>query len=79
MSLKRGKTQVNVKKELERLSMKLRKTGSLSERDIRKAIEASYGTGRQGTTGDNNDYEEVIVKSSDGIFSFVIMTDSSLL
>lgn len=79
MSLARGKRQVNVQKELDKLSLKLRKTGQLSERDIRAAISSSYGVGRELASTGDNDYEEVIVKSTDGIFSFVIMTDSNLL
>jgi len=86
MTLIREKEQINVQKELQRLALKLRKTGSLSDRDIRAIIPSSYGVGRQTATESNEEpesasieYEAVIVDSTDGVFSFEIMTDKSLL
>lgn len=83
MSLARGKAQINVQKEFEKLSLKLRKTGELSDRDVRPGIDSSYGVGRQQATsesdGSTGDYEAVTVDSTDGLFSFEIMTDSSLI
>jgi len=82
MTLIREKEQINVQKELQRLALKLRKTGSLGDRDIRAVIPSSYGVGRQIATEQNlassePNYEAVTVDSTDGLFSFEIMTDSN--
>jgi len=83
MALARERHQINVQKEFQKLSLKLRKTGELSDRDIRAPIPSSYGVGRTpaNTGGGDSDieYEAVTVDSTDGLFSFEIMTDSSLL
>lgn len=85
MELVRGKSQINVQKEFEKLSLKLRKTSELTARDTRAPIPASYGVGRKQAATSNDevqtvvDYEPVIVESTDGIFSFEIMTDKALI
>jgi len=83
MEIARGKSQVNVQQDLDKLSLKLRKTGSLPDRDLRPSIQSSYGVGRQQATtaGESDDvgYEAAVVDSTDGLFSFEILTISELI
>lgn len=81
MTLKRGKATTDIRKDLDKLSLKSRKTSSLSSRDQRKSITSSYGTGRSvessGAT-ESTEYELVTVESTDGLFAFEIMTVKDL-
>jgi hypothetical protein len=79
------RTQRDVRRDIDRLSLAGRKQNALTEPPTRRPLNGSLGVGRDSaSTSDNQsasgiDYEAKTVTSTDGIFVFEIMVDSSLL
>lgn len=75
-----GRRQTNVRRDLEKLDLSGRRNNQLEDFPLRKAIPGSLNAGRN-TPGGGSDieYVEAEVQSTDGIFVFEILVDSTLL
>lgn len=78
-----GRRQVDVRESLSKLDLAGRKQSALETPPTRSPLPGALGVGRDSvsTSGNVNgiDYEATTVTSTDGIFVFEIMVDSTLL
>lgn len=75
-----ARRQTNVRRDLQKLNLADRRTTELEEFPVRRPVEGALNVGRNTPGGGASiDYEEAEVRSTDGIFVFEILVDSTLL
>lgn len=80
-----GRKQVDVRRSLSKLDLAGRKQSALETPPTRSPLLGALGVGRDSASTGSNlnangiDYEATTVTSTDGIFVFEIMVDSTLL
>lgn len=78
-----GRKQVDVRRSLSKLDLAGRKQSALDAPPTRSPLLGALGVGRDsastGVGANGIDYEPASVTSTDGIFVFEIMVDSTLL